>query len=120
MRTMKEGKAKMTDITRNLEILGNIKPGDPWPSNELGGDCLNYIPAISAICAEALAEIKRLRECGQVGWKTIIRAATAPNMATVIEWHPLEVDYMLVQKPEPELAPELWGSPYAMNTENWK
>ncbi len=50
----------MTDITRKLELVANLNLGDMWPA-ELGtaGD---WGTALSAICAEALAEITALRK----------------------------------------------------------
>jgi hypothetical protein len=78
------------DITRKLELVANLKPGQMWPA-ELGpelGSTNNWGTAISAICAEALAEIQKLRTHErEQAEKTLIEA---------------------------------WGSPFAMNTENWK
>lgn len=85
----------MTDITRKLELMANLKPGDPWPSADLGGNEYDYVPAINAMCAEALAEITRLR-CDVTHL-----AGSRDKWVT-------------------SYTAEPWGSPYAMNTENWK
>lgn len=53
----------MTDIARKLELIAHLQTGEMWP-DELGpelGESNNWGTALSAICAEALAEIKRLR-----------------------------------------------------------
>ena len=50
----------MTDITRKLELLANLKPGDMLPA-ELGVPEFGWGGAISEICAEALAEIQFCR-----------------------------------------------------------
>ena len=44
----------MTDITRKLELLANHETGEPWP-DEI------WAQGMTSICAEALAEIDRLR-----------------------------------------------------------
>jgi hypothetical protein len=155
------------DITRKLELIANLKPGDPWPSADLGGNEFNYAPAISAMCSEALAEIQRLRlsegwrERGAyvypvaemtMDWRGAMRAATIecdeikersihPQMEKDIERVTQKIAdshrYMAdcqtrylaqgvaahmtdLRPPMDEPKPDPWGSPFAMNTENWK
>jgi hypothetical protein len=47
------------DIVAKLDLLGGLKPGDPFP-DELGGTS-NWGPAISRLANDAAAEIRRLR-----------------------------------------------------------
>jgi hypothetical protein len=185
-----EAQNKMMDITRKLELIANLKPGDPWPSADLGGNEFNYAPAISAMCAEARAEIQRLRqdeESSYSAWLSIFtpsrigepmkvfgktatqvivddphepmtdqdRAFVAAHMAdtaenaeyknavrmlndpkTVSDLGPFAVNQVRAsivqyektgewknwwqQQATAEPSPEPWGSPFAMNTENWK
>lgn len=155
----------MTDITRKLELVANIKPGSMWPA-ELG-EAMNWGTALSAICAEALAEINRLRAGEQreiselvpvklgkwpepVDWERVfygngksemmepplrsvhpqlekdiprvlagqgLRIMSRPNGSVVA--HPSGDGVALTSMAHPEPAPEPWGSPFAMNTENW-
>jgi hypothetical protein len=133
----------MMDITRKLELVANLKPGQMWPA-ELGpelGSTNNWGTAISAICAEALAEIHKLRtherERGVYfietpeNWlsivhppKTVEWSPIMPDNWTGIVHKPKIVEWSVVNDPEREQAEktliEAWGSPFAMNTENWK
>jgi hypothetical protein len=167
------------DITRKLELIANLKPGDPWPSADLGGNEFNYAPAISAMCSEALAEIQRLRQ--DEGYRSQGMYMLMPSASQYVEWSvvndptgwsftpttpsSLERQWpkvfgktstqVIVDDPHAEReqaektiagawvpqsgtaigkldpnqlkpstpsepVPEPWGSPFAMNTENWK
>jgi hypothetical protein len=134
----------MTDITRKLELIANLKPGQSWPDGL--GPAMDWGTALSAICAEALAEINRLRahERASEKWlaellpvtdaeKAFIAYGTQhPGMAppdrnTALEecFSETEGIATVAVMAEPgavyaEPAPEPWGSPFAMNTENWK
>lgn len=109
------------DITRKLEILANLKPGEMWP-DELGGSAFNYAPAISEICAEALAEIQRLRclagQCEGHTEPAVMTFYSQPTWQPPIPPDASKYWYTVETKPEP--APEPWGSPFAMDTRNWK
>jgi hypothetical protein len=94
----------LTDITRKLELLANLKPGEEMPQ-ELGGNNWNWGEVISGICAEALSEIQRLRAHERASEKWL--AELVPYRGSL-------------RPPTDEPKPEPWGSTYAMNTENWK
>jgi hypothetical protein len=51
----------MMDITRKLELLANVKAGHPTNLPEAGFDFNWSKQALAELCAEALAEIKKLR-----------------------------------------------------------
>lgn len=125
----------MTDITRKLELMANTHPGVE----------LIHAPTVAKICADALAEIKFLkselvrhsqrkadlpdnrgRVCG-IPYATIpVFPENLPLEGSPYVSAPWPDDPRLVEKPDgtvvinfEEPAPEPWGSPFAMNTENW-
>jgi hypothetical protein len=88
----------MTDITRKLEMIAVLKSGE-WEWGKL-----------LSTCAEALAEIHRLRahERASERWLAELMPVTDAEKA-----------FIAYGTAYPEPAPEPWGSTFAMNTENW-
>ncbi len=115
-----EKETAMTDITRKLELLANLKPGEMMPP-ELGDG--NWALVISGICAETLTGIEMLKRelreyiinhgklMGENGRmrRDLATSKLSGNTPTQV----------IIDDPQ-EPAPEPWGSAYAMNTENWK
>jgi hypothetical protein len=190
------------DITRKLELLANVKAGHPTNLPEAGFDFNWSKQALAELCAEALAEIQRLRihetwrergmymlmpsgqEPQTVEWSTVNDPTIAPVIPTPrkrqvrvdildrlkkagemrpgtansdvnvyatpvsLTWGDVDaavkeierlrtherasekwladlMPYPAVTKsslrpPTDEPKPDPWGSPFAMNTENWK
>ena len=86
------------DITRNLELLSNIR-----------GVAMIGAQDVSEIAAEALAEIERLRAHERASEKWLAELVPHPTFVMPA-----------LRPPTDDSKPEPWGSPFAMNTENWK
>src|ERR1700731_2804458 len=103
----------MMDIAEKLQIVANLKPGDPLPP-EIGPN-INWGLAISQLCADALAEIQRLRAPCSAPLEKWTDAPSSMVFDGIIE----KGEVLTIKlNPETKPAPEPWGSPYAMNTEN--
>jgi hypothetical protein len=87
----------MTDLLAMLRKIQNLKPGDMMPEEWGPGE---WGTPLSKLCGEAADEIERLRCHDRASEKWLA------------ELVPVKVS--------PQPNPEPWGSPYAMNPENWK
>jgi len=54
----KPGK-KAESVLERLEIMANLKPGDPWPESVFGLEVNQWGVTISKLCEEAALEIRR-------------------------------------------------------------
>lgn len=72
----------MTDIVERLAKVTSLKVGDPIP-DELGGNN-NWGPSLSALCADAIAEIMALRTTIAL-FRNIVGVATGdgPSFAQI-------------------------------------
>ncbi len=133
----------MTDITRKLELIANLKPGEILPNEICNGNQWDWGTLISGICSEALAEIKMLRSYRTASIKAFASAnwitlhdpqwkpfypnpILPPATLNQIEWSVAndpavwDLNSTSLRPPTSEPKPDPWGSAFAMNTENWK
>jgi hypothetical protein len=110
----------MTDVVTMLRKIESLRPGDPMPDEWGPGD---WGTPLSKLCGEAADEIERLRADKQVVIHYEMPASTFWFMHTpeTVEWSvandPLDWS---IPSDNGSTAIEPWGSPYAMNPENWK
>jgi hypothetical protein len=108
----------MMDITRKLELLANLQFGQIVPP-EIG---INSISTdMQKLCAEALAEINKLRTHERERGVYFINAPdnwTAQSLPSSLP--PYTPSTISEREQAEKTLVEAWGSPFAMNTENWK
>ena len=106
----------MTDISKKLELIANLQVGEAFPP-DVCGEFEPWCCAISRVCAEALAEIERLRSDKEavIHYQVPTSVFWFPDTRRTVEWSwspSADIGSTTVE-------PQPWGSPYAMNPENW-
>ena len=96
----------MTDVVTMLRKIENMRPGDPMPEEWGSG---GWGTPLSKMCGEAATEIERLRhELNAVQNARWVQWSVVNDFT---DWSPSADTGSTTSEP--------WGSPYAMNPENW-